>query len=144
MRRLVSGGCCGFLGNLIMCVLQDDCLSSLTRFSSACWTAAPLKTVHTHFIRLLSGTNTHSLIYTQCLNLQKRPVTDKHTKISTIKETKCKRVPRDYFTDAFVRLLKSASEESFRSLCNEDRAEKEKAFFPSSVRTDGTTNVMMS
>uniref|UniRef100_I3JJG1 E3 ubiquitin-protein ligase n=1 Tax=Oreochromis niloticus TaxID=8128 RepID=I3JJG1_ORENI len=34
---------------------QDDCLSSLTRFSSACWTAAPLKTVHTHFIRLLSA-----------------------------------------------------------------------------------------
>uniref|UniRef100_A0A669AZP5 E3 ubiquitin-protein ligase n=1 Tax=Oreochromis niloticus TaxID=8128 RepID=A0A669AZP5_ORENI len=47
--------CCGCLGNLIMCVLQDDCLSSLTRFSSACWTAAPLKTVHTHFIRLLSA-----------------------------------------------------------------------------------------
>uniref|UniRef100_A0A3B4FKK5 E3 ubiquitin-protein ligase n=1 Tax=Pundamilia nyererei TaxID=303518 RepID=A0A3B4FKK5_9CICH len=34
---------------------EDDCLSSLTRFSSACWTAAPLKTVHTHFIRLLSA-----------------------------------------------------------------------------------------
>ncbi|XP_041866018.1 E3 ubiquitin-protein ligase UBR2 isoform X2 [Melanotaenia boesemani] len=34
---------------------QDDCLSSLTRFSSACWTSAPLKTVHTHFIRLFSA-----------------------------------------------------------------------------------------
>ncbi|XP_054874656.1 E3 ubiquitin-protein ligase UBR2 isoform X4 [Amphiprion ocellaris] len=34
---------------------QDDCLSSLTRFSSACWTAAPLPTVHTHFIRLLAA-----------------------------------------------------------------------------------------
>uniref|UniRef100_A0A3Q3JHU5 E3 ubiquitin-protein ligase n=1 Tax=Monopterus albus TaxID=43700 RepID=A0A3Q3JHU5_MONAL len=33
---------------------QDNCLSSLTRFGSACWTAAPLKTVHTHFIRLLA------------------------------------------------------------------------------------------
>ncbi|KAM4729976.1 LOW QUALITY PROTEIN: E3 ubiquitin-protein ligase UBR2 [Anableps anableps] len=33
---------------------QDDCLSSLTRFSSACWTAAPLRTVHSHFIRLLT------------------------------------------------------------------------------------------
>nr|XP_020477956.1 E3 ubiquitin-protein ligase UBR2 isoform X1 [Monopterus albus] len=34
---------------------QDNCLSSLTRFGSACWTAAPLKTVHTHFIRLLAA-----------------------------------------------------------------------------------------
>ncbi|XP_034537441.1 E3 ubiquitin-protein ligase UBR2 [Notolabrus celidotus] len=34
---------------------QDDCLSSLARFSSACWTAAPLTTVHSHFIRLLSA-----------------------------------------------------------------------------------------
>uniref|UniRef100_A0A096MFC5 E3 ubiquitin-protein ligase n=1 Tax=Poecilia formosa TaxID=48698 RepID=A0A096MFC5_POEFO len=36
---------------------QDDCLSSLTRFSSACWTAAPIRTVQNHFIRLwfLSG-----------------------------------------------------------------------------------------
>uniref|UniRef100_A0A8D3DRL7 E3 ubiquitin-protein ligase n=1 Tax=Scophthalmus maximus TaxID=52904 RepID=A0A8D3DRL7_SCOMX len=34
---------------------QDDCLSSLTRFSSACWTVAPLKTVHTHFIRLFTA-----------------------------------------------------------------------------------------
>uniref|UniRef100_A0A4W6E2Y1 E3 ubiquitin-protein ligase n=1 Tax=Lates calcarifer TaxID=8187 RepID=A0A4W6E2Y1_LATCA len=34
---------------------QDDCLSSLTRFSSACWTAAPLKTVHTHFFRLFAA-----------------------------------------------------------------------------------------
>ncbi|XP_008292060.1 E3 ubiquitin-protein ligase UBR2 isoform X2 [Stegastes partitus] len=34
---------------------QDDCLSSLTRFSSACWTAAPLTSVHTHFIRLLAA-----------------------------------------------------------------------------------------
>ncbi|XP_049926523.1 E3 ubiquitin-protein ligase UBR2 [Epinephelus moara] len=34
---------------------QDDCLSSLTRFSSSCWTAAPLTTVHTHFIRLLAA-----------------------------------------------------------------------------------------
>ncbi|XP_072246542.1 E3 ubiquitin-protein ligase UBR2 isoform X1 [Leuresthes tenuis] len=33
---------------------QDDCLSSLTRFSSACWTSAPLKTVHAHFIRLFA------------------------------------------------------------------------------------------
>ncbi|XP_070398902.1 E3 ubiquitin-protein ligase UBR2 isoform X1 [Nothobranchius furzeri] len=33
---------------------QDDCLSSLTRFSAACWTSAPLTTVHAHFIRLLS------------------------------------------------------------------------------------------
>uniref|UniRef100_A0A7N6ABE3 E3 ubiquitin-protein ligase n=1 Tax=Anabas testudineus TaxID=64144 RepID=A0A7N6ABE3_ANATE len=34
---------------------QDDCLSSLTRFGSTCWTAAPLKTVHTHFIRLFTA-----------------------------------------------------------------------------------------
>ncbi|XP_059215811.1 E3 ubiquitin-protein ligase UBR2 [Centropristis striata] len=34
---------------------QDDCLSSLTRFSSACWTAATPTTVHTHFIRLLAA-----------------------------------------------------------------------------------------
>ncbi|XP_070772718.1 E3 ubiquitin-protein ligase UBR2 [Enoplosus armatus] len=34
---------------------QDDCLSSLTRFSSSCWTAAPLTTAHTHFIRLLAA-----------------------------------------------------------------------------------------
>ncbi|XP_028324302.1 E3 ubiquitin-protein ligase UBR2 [Gouania willdenowi] len=34
---------------------QDDCLSSLTRFSSACWTAAPLRTTHTHFIRLFTA-----------------------------------------------------------------------------------------
>uniref|UniRef100_A0A3Q1FII4 E3 ubiquitin-protein ligase n=1 Tax=Acanthochromis polyacanthus TaxID=80966 RepID=A0A3Q1FII4_9TELE len=34
---------------------QDDCLSSLTRFSSACWTAAPLTSVHSHFIRLLAA-----------------------------------------------------------------------------------------
>ncbi|XP_058507486.1 E3 ubiquitin-protein ligase UBR2 isoform X4 [Solea solea] len=34
---------------------QDDCLSSLTRFSSACWTAAPLKTTHTHFFRLFKA-----------------------------------------------------------------------------------------
>uniref|UniRef100_A0A1A8MWJ8 E3 ubiquitin-protein ligase n=1 Tax=Nothobranchius pienaari TaxID=704102 RepID=A0A1A8MWJ8_9TELE len=33
---------------------QDDCLSSLTRFSAACWTSAPVTTVHAHFIRLLS------------------------------------------------------------------------------------------
>ncbi|XP_069394248.1 E3 ubiquitin-protein ligase UBR2 isoform X2 [Paralichthys olivaceus] len=33
---------------------QDDCLSALTRFSSACWTTAPLKTVQTHFIRLFT------------------------------------------------------------------------------------------
>ncbi|XP_067367513.1 E3 ubiquitin-protein ligase UBR2 isoform X5 [Channa argus] len=33
---------------------QDDCLSSLTRFSAACWTTAPLETVHTHFIRLFA------------------------------------------------------------------------------------------
>ncbi|XP_055358375.1 E3 ubiquitin-protein ligase UBR2 isoform X3 [Betta splendens] len=34
---------------------QDDCLSALTRFSSTCWTAAPLKTVHTHFFRLFTA-----------------------------------------------------------------------------------------
>uniref|UniRef100_A0A8C9ZWX3 E3 ubiquitin-protein ligase n=1 Tax=Sander lucioperca TaxID=283035 RepID=A0A8C9ZWX3_SANLU len=34
---------------------QDDCLSSLARFSSACWTAAPPTTTHTHFIRLLAA-----------------------------------------------------------------------------------------
>ncbi|XP_074531459.1 E3 ubiquitin-protein ligase UBR2 isoform X2 [Halichoeres trimaculatus] len=34
---------------------QDDCLSSLARFSSACWTAAPLQTIHSHFIRLFSA-----------------------------------------------------------------------------------------
>ncbi|XP_056148374.1 E3 ubiquitin-protein ligase UBR2 [Lampris incognitus] len=34
---------------------QDDCLSSLTRFASACWTAAPLTTVQTHCMRLLSA-----------------------------------------------------------------------------------------
>ncbi|XP_023182974.1 E3 ubiquitin-protein ligase UBR2 isoform X2 [Xiphophorus maculatus] len=33
---------------------QNDCLSSLTRFSSACWTTAPIRTVQNHFIRLLS------------------------------------------------------------------------------------------
>uniref|UniRef100_A0A3Q2DY53 E3 ubiquitin-protein ligase n=1 Tax=Cyprinodon variegatus TaxID=28743 RepID=A0A3Q2DY53_CYPVA len=36
------------------CRQQEDCLSSLTRFSSACWTSAPLRTVHSHFIRLMS------------------------------------------------------------------------------------------
>ncbi|KAM8859992.1 E3 ubiquitin-protein ligase UBR2 isoform 2-T2 [Spinachia spinachia] len=34
---------------------QDDCLSALTRFSSACWTAAPPITVQTHFMRLLAA-----------------------------------------------------------------------------------------
>ncbi|KAJ3610249.1 hypothetical protein NHX12_022343 [Muraenolepis orangiensis] len=34
---------------------QDDCLSSLARFGSACWTAAPLTTVQNHFTRLLSA-----------------------------------------------------------------------------------------
>ncbi|XP_075941502.1 E3 ubiquitin-protein ligase UBR2 isoform X3 [Anarhichas minor] len=34
---------------------QDDCLSALTRFSSACWTAAPPTTVQSHFIRLLAA-----------------------------------------------------------------------------------------
>ncbi|XP_056465320.1 E3 ubiquitin-protein ligase UBR2 isoform X1 [Gadus chalcogrammus] len=34
---------------------QDDCLSSLARFGSACWTAAPQNTVQTHFTRLLSA-----------------------------------------------------------------------------------------
>lgn len=33
---------------------QDDCLSSLTRFSSACWTSAVLRNVQGHFIRLLA------------------------------------------------------------------------------------------
>ncbi|XP_040905463.1 E3 ubiquitin-protein ligase UBR2 isoform X2 [Toxotes jaculatrix] len=41
---------------------QDDCLSSLTKFSSACWTAAPLKTVHTHFIRLFAALVPDSLV----------------------------------------------------------------------------------
>uniref|UniRef100_A0A3Q4AZ78 E3 ubiquitin-protein ligase n=1 Tax=Mola mola TaxID=94237 RepID=A0A3Q4AZ78_MOLML len=34
---------------------QNDCLSALTRFSSACWTAAPVTTTHTHFIRLFAA-----------------------------------------------------------------------------------------
>ncbi|KAM3862891.1 E3 ubiquitin-protein ligase UBR2 [Diretmus argenteus] len=34
---------------------QDDCLSSLARFGSACWTAASLTTVQTHFIRLFAA-----------------------------------------------------------------------------------------
>ncbi|XP_041922736.1 E3 ubiquitin-protein ligase UBR2 isoform X6 [Alosa sapidissima] len=34
---------------------QDDCLSSLVRFGSACWTAGCLSTVQTHFIRLLAA-----------------------------------------------------------------------------------------
>lgn len=34
---------------------QDDCLSSLCRFSSSCWTAAPPTTVHKHFISLLAA-----------------------------------------------------------------------------------------
>ncbi|XP_061661493.1 E3 ubiquitin-protein ligase UBR2 [Syngnathoides biaculeatus] len=34
---------------------QDDCLSAITRFSSACWTSASLHTVHTHFIRLFAA-----------------------------------------------------------------------------------------
>ncbi|KAM9847822.1 E3 ubiquitin-protein ligase UBR2 [Aulostomus maculatus] len=34
---------------------QDDCLSSLTRFSSACWMAAPQSMVHTHFITLFTA-----------------------------------------------------------------------------------------
>ncbi|XP_027131316.1 E3 ubiquitin-protein ligase UBR2 [Larimichthys crocea] len=34
---------------------QDDCLSALTRFSSSCWTAAPVTTTHTHFIRLFTA-----------------------------------------------------------------------------------------
>uniref|UniRef100_A0A673BGY1 E3 ubiquitin-protein ligase n=1 Tax=Sphaeramia orbicularis TaxID=375764 RepID=A0A673BGY1_9TELE len=32
---------------------QDDCLSSLCRFSSSCWTVAPPTTVHKHFIALV-------------------------------------------------------------------------------------------
>uniref|UniRef100_A0A3Q2ZJR7 E3 ubiquitin-protein ligase n=1 Tax=Kryptolebias marmoratus TaxID=37003 RepID=A0A3Q2ZJR7_KRYMA len=36
---------------------QDDCLSSLTRFSAVCWTSAPLMTIHAHFVSLLSGTH---------------------------------------------------------------------------------------
>uniref|UniRef100_A0A8C7F267 E3 ubiquitin-protein ligase n=1 Tax=Oncorhynchus kisutch TaxID=8019 RepID=A0A8C7F267_ONCKI len=35
---------------------QDDCLSSLARFGSACWTAACQPTVQGHFIRLLAAT----------------------------------------------------------------------------------------
>uniref|UniRef100_A0A673BI29 E3 ubiquitin-protein ligase n=1 Tax=Sphaeramia orbicularis TaxID=375764 RepID=A0A673BI29_9TELE len=34
---------------------QDDCLSSLCRFSSSCWTVAPPTTVHKHFIGLLAA-----------------------------------------------------------------------------------------
>uniref|UniRef100_A0A4W5MB79 E3 ubiquitin-protein ligase n=1 Tax=Hucho hucho TaxID=62062 RepID=A0A4W5MB79_9TELE len=34
---------------------QDDCLSSLARFGSACWTAACQPTVQGHFIRLLAA-----------------------------------------------------------------------------------------
>uniref|UniRef100_A0A8B9JND3 E3 ubiquitin-protein ligase n=1 Tax=Astyanax mexicanus TaxID=7994 RepID=A0A8B9JND3_ASTMX len=34
---------------------QDDCLSSLARFGSACWTVSCLSTVQTHFIRLLAA-----------------------------------------------------------------------------------------
>ncbi|XP_061614243.1 E3 ubiquitin-protein ligase UBR2 isoform X2 [Phyllopteryx taeniolatus] len=34
---------------------QDDCLSAITRFSSACWMSASLNTVHTHFIRLFAA-----------------------------------------------------------------------------------------
>uniref|UniRef100_A0A8C4YW10 E3 ubiquitin-protein ligase n=1 Tax=Gadus morhua TaxID=8049 RepID=A0A8C4YW10_GADMO len=41
---------------------QDDCLSSLARFGSACWTAAPQTTVQTHFTRLLSGQHTYTSI----------------------------------------------------------------------------------
>ncbi|XP_024145560.1 E3 ubiquitin-protein ligase UBR2 [Oryzias melastigma] len=33
---------------------QDDCLSALTRFSSACWASVPLRTVHAHLSRLLT------------------------------------------------------------------------------------------
>ncbi|XP_061601978.1 E3 ubiquitin-protein ligase UBR2 isoform X2 [Cololabis saira] len=33
---------------------QDDCLSSLVRFGSACWTSVPQNTVYTHFSRLLA------------------------------------------------------------------------------------------
>lgn len=54
------------------------------------------------------------------------------------------------FTKAFVHLLNSASEiywESCKSFCNvihENRAEKKNVFFPSSVRTDATLNVIKS
>ncbi|CAL8258816.1 unnamed protein product [Lota lota] len=34
---------------------QDDCLTSLARFGSACWTAGPQITVQNHFTRLLSA-----------------------------------------------------------------------------------------
>ncbi|XP_067091771.1 E3 ubiquitin-protein ligase UBR2 isoform X2 [Osmerus mordax] len=34
---------------------QDDCLSSLARFGSACWIATSLPTVQAHFIRLLAA-----------------------------------------------------------------------------------------
>uniref|UniRef100_A0A8C2EZT0 E3 ubiquitin-protein ligase n=1 Tax=Cyprinus carpio TaxID=7962 RepID=A0A8C2EZT0_CYPCA len=34
---------------------QDDCLSSLTRFGSACWTVSSHATVQNHFIRLLAA-----------------------------------------------------------------------------------------
>ncbi|KAG7462626.1 hypothetical protein MATL_G00186810 [Megalops atlanticus] len=34
---------------------QDDCLRSLTRFGSACWTVSSLPSVQAHFIRLLAA-----------------------------------------------------------------------------------------
>uniref|UniRef100_A0A8C9SSU5 E3 ubiquitin-protein ligase n=1 Tax=Scleropages formosus TaxID=113540 RepID=A0A8C9SSU5_SCLFO len=41
---------------------QDDCLQSLIRFSSACWTTSSLPSVQNHFIRLLAVTHLHSTL----------------------------------------------------------------------------------
>ncbi|XP_017164327.1 E3 ubiquitin-protein ligase UBR2 [Poecilia reticulata] len=46
---------------------QDECLSSLTRFSSACWTTAPIRTVQNHFIRLLSVLVPDSQLEAPCI-----------------------------------------------------------------------------
>uniref|UniRef100_A0A673MB28 E3 ubiquitin-protein ligase n=1 Tax=Sinocyclocheilus rhinocerous TaxID=307959 RepID=A0A673MB28_9TELE len=42
-----------WFGNPNVLCMQDDCLSSLTRFGSACWTVSSHTTVQNHFIRLL-------------------------------------------------------------------------------------------
>ncbi|KAM4607650.1 LOW QUALITY PROTEIN: E3 ubiquitin-protein ligase UBR2 [Polymixia lowei] len=46
---------------------QDDCLSSLVRFGSSCWTSAPLSTVQNHFIRLLSAVVPDLQVETPCI-----------------------------------------------------------------------------
>lgn len=43
-----------YLTPVFVCV-QDDCLSSLARFGSACWTAASQPSVQGHYIRLVAG-----------------------------------------------------------------------------------------